>query len=189
MEIIRCKEEMKKRIEKELQREIKRFEAWGKVQRLKKKDGSDFSIFSKNFSNEKTRIKYFKDISCQPFIEVWFDSPSGYDSDDISLYVVLQPHSTYDEEWRKKAVKYSAYALPVYQLTIDECFNAIEKRQKQIEANIVKIQNELTSLDELYAEYEAAVQPLIEFAAKLEANNSCFNYDFKSKIKYDLTIW
>ena len=74
-----------------------RIEAWESVERLRKKDGSDFAILSKNFKNATLLNEYGSNK-----IRVYFHTDkNGYESDDIYLnanvYIGLEAAKTPDD--------------------------------------------------------------------------------------------
>lgn len=81
MERIYNKEDAKKRMQRSVNFYQIRIEAWENVERVTKKDGSDFAILSKNFKNCEFLTEYGSNK-----IRVHFHTnENGYEHDDIYL--------------------------------------------------------------------------------------------------------
>lgn len=81
MERIYTIEDAKAKMQKSVEYYACRIEAWQKVERLYKKDGSNFSVLSKNFSN----CSFTEEYGTKKLIVNFRDETGAYSRDDIYL--------------------------------------------------------------------------------------------------------
>ena len=135
MEKIYNVEDAKKRIEKRIAYYAERIEAWKKVERIRKKDGSDFANLAKNFTNCKIENSY----SWQELTVYFKSNVEGYTKDyiNISGNQYQEAADTADKiESRIKDIikKYEGYKTTA------------EKALTEIESDLVKLTPELETL-------------------------------------------
>lgn len=113
MDKIRTIEEAKTRLNERLNFYTARIEAWEKVERIHKKDGEDFAILSKSFTNCTFKTEYHSN-----YLYVYFRTDKeGYTHDFINLggnvYTNEEPADTADRvqaRIKDSIAKYEKYA-------------------------------------------------------------------------------
>lgn len=143
MERIANVTEAQRRLEERLNYYTARIEAWEKVERIHKKDGEDFAILSKNFTNCKLIEKYHN----QELTVYFRTDKEGYTTDYINLggnvYTHEEPADTADKIEKRIADK-----IAIYNGYIETTKRGLETIDEQIKA----ISPELETLKKAIAE-------------------------------------
>lgn len=131
--------ETKEKIEKEYRNNISTYEnaikAWRNVKRLGKKDGSDFVIISKNFSNANIKKEYpWQDYSSLTVHYCYGDG--GYTYDNILID---------DKD------------------TVNDVFQKINDRIQMYETSVKKAKSKLSNVERVFTEVDNTVKQLMTF--------------------------
>ncbi len=153
-----------------LAQNIAALNAWKKVKRLTKKDGTEFKFISKSFENAK--IDY--DFSGKPILKVYFhDDYNGYSNDEIRLY------DAYDAYSKTQKYPENTYIDRVHYLTPLEAMEIVSEKIKYYENIINEKKETLEKLETLYIEYTNKLKVLYN-----EALEKCGdNMQLKSSMK------
>ena len=140
-----------KNIVKELENRIDEhealLEAWQNVKRLHKKDGSDFSVLSKNFENAKVEDESYS-IYPAKIVKVWNCGKSGkYYNEEIKCTQIVR--------YSKREIEPSRIIKETlledrYDLTIDEIFEDIATRIEHHKNRIEELQNQIVMAEKYY---------------------------------------
>ena len=140
-----------KNIVKELENRIDEhealLEAWQNVKRLHKKDGSDFSVLSKNFENAKIEDEPYS-IYPVKIVKVWNCGKSGkYYNEEIKCTQIVR--------YSKREIEPSRIIKETlledrYDLTIDEIFEDIATRIEHHKNRIEELQNQIVMAEKYY---------------------------------------
>lgn len=153
-----------------LSQNIAALNAWKKVKRITKKDGTEFKYISKSFENAK--IGY--DFSGKPVLKICFhDDYNGYSNDEIWMYDSYNAYS--------KTQKYSknTYINGVHYLTPIEAMEVVNEKIKYYENIINEKKETLEKLEALYIEYTNKLKALYN-----DALDKCGgNMELKSSMK------
>lgn len=159
-----------KEIKEELNKEIKtnecKIKAWRSVKRLHKKDGSNFAIRSKNFSGCSVDSK----STAWPKLTIYYHDPSrGYNSEVICLYVFDD-----DKKSGRPLIKLNGYR-PYYELTIDEIFERITEKIKDLEQQNEELKKQLVLTETVFIEFVTAIDnALAELKEKVGDKSSLY---------------
>lgn len=171
-------------IKTELAKRIDRAEtlkaAWEKVGRLHKKDGTDFAIFSKNFTGCGIYDSKYSSHNAEKEIHVSGSSKySGYISDDIKNTEIVRYSKRKDSIDPDRIIKEN-WSEPYFYKTIDEIFEDIEGKIKYYAEYIAKLQRELEKVDDVFGKFKAAIDNALNtLSAETESSDlyySCTEY-------------
>ena len=138
-------------IEKTLQRKerelIALIIAYENVERKRKKDGADFKVFSKNFSNCKIiRDEYSLHTNNYKLIVYARTIFGELIEDEINLYKHVD--SMTDNEIKHEPEPKEQFLRQIYLFDVDETEQSIKDRIKVLEKNLDIVQNQLNNLDD-----------------------------------------
>lgn len=142
------------RVLEELQRDLAMdlFEKslWEKVEIVKKKDGTDFSVRAKSFKNAVWTVNSWQD-SAHPVIEVsGRDNKVGYQKFQISCYI--NSDDLRKDDPRQTELNYGTVFIPTYIYKPDEVKKLIQDRIKQLDARIQCLEKQIEVSQEIYNE-------------------------------------
>lgn len=141
-------------------------EAWRKVKRATKKDGSNFSAFSKNFTDCKiNNASYSMHGNDEKEINVYGYSPvCGYVSDSISLHESLSQYRKCEKAERKpENVKvYGGFCSDVYVFDVEDTEQAIKARIEWIENQITETKKSIETVSEKVKKADELINQLGE---------------------------
>lgn len=152
-------EEIYRKLKNDINKHNQLLNAWGKIEHLTKKDGTEFKNIKKSFSNCDICYDYIN----RPEMSISIKLNNGnYYSDYIFLY---DSYSYY---------KKNKYLI----LTIDEIIKAIEDKKESIKKQIQEKEKVLSVIENLYYEYtkkmKALYNDLLE-ECKKDSNRIAFN--------------
>lgn len=144
----------------------------GKIQALEKiefptkKDGSAFSVFSKNFTNcriendginaHNTKLTYF-----------YNDGVRTYNEDWINLYLFIDEMAK-DDPRREQANPHESLLRDTYSLTVEETRQAIQERIKHCQDNIAEYEVQKLKAQSQYNFIKNKVEELHKAIADLK---------------------
>lgn len=136
-----------KKLENRIDEHEALLEAWQNVKRLHKKDGSDFSVLSKNFENAKVEDEPYS-IYPVKIVKVWNCGKSGkYYNEEINCTQLVR--------YSKRKVESSRIIKETlledrYNLTVDEIFEDIATRIEHHKNRIEELQNQIVMAEKYY---------------------------------------
>ena len=137
-------------IKKELTRTLKEHEAllqaWNNVNRLYKKDGSSFSILSKNFENANIQDEPYS-IYPAKVVEVFICCEGKYYNEEIKCTQLVRYSQRKVDESR---IIHESCLEDRYNLTIDEIFEEIELKKEYHKKRIEELNKQLEMAESYY---------------------------------------
>ena len=132
-------EQIKKELQERIEEKEALLQAWENVERLTKKDGSDFSVLSKNFKNATVKEKEFS-LTPSKKIQVYAQTKSfKYVNDDIET-VELVKYSKIQPE-AERIIKEPCLEAYFF-LTVSELFDKIAERIETIKQQIISYERQ-----------------------------------------------
>lgn len=178
-----------KSIVKELENRIDEhealLEAWQNVKRLHKKDGSDFSVLSKNFENAKVEYESYS-IYPAKIVKVWNRGKFGkyYDEEINCTQLVRYSKREIDPS---RVIK-ETLLEDRYNLTVDEIFEDIATKIEYHKNRIEELQNQIVMAEKYYNLVQNKMQEVKAIldevcADKVDGNNLDLRYALESVVK------
>lgn len=137
-------------IKKELTRTLKEHEAllqaWNNVNRLYKKDGSSFSILSKNFENANIQDEPYS-IYPAKVVEVFICCEGKYYNEEIKCTQLVRYSKRKVDESR---IIHESFLEDRYNLTVDEIFEEIELKKEYHKKRIEELNKQLEMAESYY---------------------------------------
>ena len=163
--------EIKKNLEKYIAEHEAKAAWWKKVERLTKKDGSGFKVFSKNFKNARIYANYMQ----RNVIAVggWVNG-SGYIDDELDLWEYVDHTELNPEE--HTIIKESPWSREYFYLTVDEVFAKIEKRIQMHEKYVKEYKEQLEKTESVFKEFAEAIDKALATMAEKAGKNSSLYY-------------
>ena len=159
-------EDIKKEFKKRIDEQKTLLEAWEKVERVTKKDGSDFVALAKNFKNATVKNNEFV---LRP-------------SKQIQIYGITKNNKYVDDSIETtELVKYSkrpvdadrvlkeSYLEPWYEKTVDEIFEDIEAKKEILKKNIKNYEQEILVSEKYYMLIECHLESIHNILNELSA--------------------
>lgn len=145
-----------------------KIELWRKVERIKKKNGEDFSIFSKNFKNAKISPSV---ASIRPDLEIWVnDYVNGvYTSDYFEVMPCVKYYKGVVSEDR---IIKESYLEPYFKMTIEEIMQEIENRIKTYEEYINDLNRQIDNAEKIFNQFSTTIDNALTTLKKDAGNNS-----------------
>lgn len=120
-------------------------QAWNNVNRLHKKDGSSFSILSKNFENANIQDESYS-IYPAKVVKVFICYEGKYYNEEINCTQLVRYSQRKVDESR---IIHASYLEDRYNLTVDEIFEEIELKKEYHKKRIEELNKQL-EMAELY---------------------------------------
>ena len=136
-----------KELEKRIDEHKALLEAWQRVKRLYKKDGSSFSVLSKNFENAKIEDEPYS-LYPVKIVKVWNCGKSGkYYNEDIRCTQLVRYSK---REIDPSRVIKETLLEDRYNLTVDEIFEDIATKIEYHKNRIEELQNQIAMAEKYY---------------------------------------
>lgn len=139
-----------------------RVKAWKRVKRVSKKDGSDFSTFSKNFTGCKVLKSKYGLIPDELELNIFERSECGEWVDDFIRNV-----TTDIKGFDPSRVEKIPCIVPFVRLTPDEIMNEIEKKIERYEKRALELDQIIREAPAHYEAYKEAYNALYEVVSSL----------------------
>lgn len=167
MDIYYNTKDMKEKLAKELERIMAILTAWQKVTFPTKKDGTRFSVLSKNIEGAKLSLSDFAIQPGENVVTVYTHTPkNGYIHDYIYAYCMVKDFGATDPR-KEKTQNYQTkqtYLNQVYTYDIDDIKQAIKTRIEYLQGQAADLKKEIAAADKAYnqfkKDYENAVAKL-----------------------------
>lgn len=138
-------EDIKKELTSTLKEHEALLQAWNNVNRLYKKDGSSFSILSKNFENATIQDESYS-IYPAKVVKVFICCEGKYYNEEINCTQLVRYSQRKVDESR---IIHASYLEDRYNLTVDEIFEEIELKKEYHKKRIEELNKQL-EMAELY---------------------------------------
>ena len=145
-----------------------KIELWKRVERVKKKNGDDFSVFSKNFKNANITPSV---ASIRPAFEIWVgDYINGvYTRDYFDITPCVKNfHGVVSEDRIKK----ETLIEPYFYMTIEEIMQEIENTIKKYEEYIKDLNKQIENAGRIFEEFSTAIDSALTTLKADAGNNS-----------------
>ena len=148
-----------------------KIELWKRVERVKKKNGDDFSVFSKNFKNASITPSV---ASIRPDYEIRVSGniDGVYTNDYFEIYpCVKHYHGHVSEDRIIKESFLEAYFI----MTIEEIFEEIERHIKVYEEYINDLNKQIENAGRIFEEFSTTIDNALK-TLKTDAGNDSSLY-------------
>lgn len=140
-----------------MQRYIKEYEfkieMWEKVKRVSKKNGGDFTVFSKNFENAS--IEPALSVLRPDYEIVVYGRLNG---NSIKDYINICPCvKNYKKAVDPARVKSETLIEPYFNMTIEEVFEAIQEQIEKYRVYICDLKRQIDISEKVYTEFTNAI--------------------------------
>ena len=174
-------------IEKSLERKERELTAlitaYENIERKRKKDGADFKVFSKNFSNcNITKDEYSLYTNVYKLIVYTRTIFGEIVDDDINLYKHVDMMT--DNEIKHEPAPKEPYLKQIYLFDVDETEQAIKNRIVELEKNLDIVQNQLNNLDDDIEKLDELTKHI-----KKVVNDTTLGYIAREYIKNNSFQW
>lgn len=127
-------------------------QAWEKVKRLYKKDGSEFAIKQKNIDGASFGKYNPNEDWMHPYLTVYYYCGSRYEEESIPMYLYIDTMKKDDSRLENKdQIKEDSccWVRSTYLFNIDECFEAIQEHIKFLNSKIEDYEKQLAIVEEI----------------------------------------
>lgn len=171
-------EDIKKTLGKYIRENEKKIELWEHVQRVHKKDGSDFANFGKNFTGCKVEQKSYSDDK-DLVVSDW--APGfGYVQDGIGCRQLVKYSTLRPAEDRIQKI---AYLEPFFYITPDEAEVLIKERIEKLRSLNADYQYQLDQADEVFSRFKYAIDNALQDLKDRAGKNSVLYYEAREYMK------
>ena len=139
-------EDIKKELTSTLKEHEALLQAWNNVNRLYKKDGSSFSVLSKNFENATIQDESYN-IYPAKVIEVFICCEGKYYNEEIKCTQLVRYSQRKVDESR---IIHESFLEDRYNLTVDEIFEEIELKKEYHKKRIEELNKQLEMAESYY---------------------------------------
>ena len=154
---------------------IARLEAWKKFKLVYKKDGSHFSVFSKNFECASVGKYSIIEDSEHPYLTIHYNVNARYETEHIEIYFYLDELPETDE--RRKEYK-PQFVRQTVAMNFDEIENKVKSHIEFLENQIKSYDKQIEIAKSVYDTYMSKVTE-----AKNELLKNCGD---KNTLYYDV---
>ena len=143
---MRTLEDIKKELTSTLKEHEALLQAWNNVNRLYKKDGSSFSMLSKNFENATIQDESYS-IYPAKVVEVFICCEGKYYNEEIKCTQLVRYSQRKVDESR---IIHESFLEDRYNLTVDEIFEEIELKKEYHKKRIEELNKQLEMAESYY---------------------------------------
>lgn len=169
------KEEMRKQLERYIAETECKLELWRGVQRVTKKDGSNFKVLSKNFSGAEIVSKGYM-LHYSPVIKVskfYKDPLWAVVEDELDIYELVKYS---DLEPAADRIIRESFLEPYFFLTIDEIFEKIAAHILKLEKYLDGYRADLAAFDSVFDSFSAAIRAALADVKKADSGDNTLYY-------------
>lgn len=182
------KEEIRTKLEKYISEYQVKIELWQRVERITKKDGTDFQNFGKNFTNSRIETGLIHDRDIVVFDHKIINSRMEWIEDKISTDLNVEDYIKIFERQPEKDRIISETLIKDYlYLTPEESMQMIERQISIYQERITDYQKQLELLDNAYdiitAKTKELFDTLKEVTGDLGMYHNSLYYSLKEKIE------
>ena len=182
------KEEIRTKLEKYISEYQVKIELWQRVERITKKDGTDFQNFGKNFTNSRIETGLIHDRDIVVFDHKIINSRMEWIEDKISTDLNVEDYIKIFERQPEKDRIISETLIKDYlYLTPDETMQMIKRQIAIYQERITDYQKQLKLLDKAYdiitAKTKELFDTLKEVTGDLGMYHNSLYYSLKEKIE------
>ena len=156
--------DIKKKLEKEIDDATAFLNAWTAVTFPTKKDGKPFANMSKNINGAKYTLENYAMQPGEYRLTVYTHCPSsGYIHDTIDCYELVR-YLTDDDKIKKISnyMEKSPYLEQVYKYDIDDIKKAVADRIKYHEKRIQSLDEQLVRVEKAYNDFDTAYGEILD---------------------------
>lgn len=140
-------EDIKKEFNKRIEEQKTLLEAWEKVERATKKDGSNFVALAKNFKNATIKNNEYVLRPSKKIHVYGITKNNKYVDDSIETNELVKYAKRHIDADR---ILKESYLEPWYEKTVDEIFEDIEERKETLRKNIKNFEEEIKISEKYY---------------------------------------
>lgn len=193
MENIRNLQDIEKQLTNYMDDYKLELELWGKVELLKKKDGSSFANMNKSFNNCKYGCERWSDMM-HPCVFVYgTDHKHGWREFKLDAFLYLDDmKKAEDPRYTDQPLIVNSFVRNTYLLTDDEIFKRIKDRMRACESAIIKYDKMIRAAA---VEYDGVVEHIDNLKKAIKAAcdpfkegiyDSSLYYAFRELAKYQI---
>ena len=177
-------EDIKKELTSTLKEHEALLQAWNNVNRLYKKDGSSFSILSKNFENATIQDESYS-VYPAKVVKVFISHEGKYYNEEIKCTQLVRYSQRKVDESR---IIHESCLEDRYNLTVDEIFEDIATKIEYHKNRIEELQNQIVMAEKYYNLVQNKMQEVKAIldevcADKVDGNNLDLRYALESVVK------
>lgn len=173
-------EDIKKTLGKYIRENEKKIELWENVQRVHKKDGTDFANFGKNFTGCKVEQKNYSTYNDKELIVSDWAVGSGYIHDEIDIRQLVKYSTLRPAEDRIQKI---AYLEPFFYITPDEAEVLIKERIEKLRSLNAGYQYQLDQVDKVFSRFKYDIDNALQFLKDRAGKNSVLYYEAREYMK------
>lgn len=181
------KQEFKNRLFNYLEENKAELEAWQKVKRLYKKDGTEFKNKNANFEGACFGAYYPVETALHPYLTVnykykyidTYGTKTQYSSYSLQCYKDIRD-LTEEEKQTKPITKRGTYYYDAWIFNYDEIEEAIKNHIKDLEEQIKDLEEQIKNIDFVLSFIDNTVGQIHEFVNKNSDKLQNKKYKFKS---------
>lgn len=149
--------------------------AWEGVERLTKKDGSDFAILSKNYSGASvTPVSYSIREDLNLSVSGYYNGI--YISDDIELYPCVK---NYKKPVSEDRIIRRSFLEPYFKMNIEESFEAIQERIELYRGYIEELEKNIADAEKVFIDFTSAIDGALSELKTAAGNNSTLYFEVR----------
>lgn len=133
--------------------------AWEKVERCRKKDGSDFVALAKNFKNAGVYDSQYSMVPEKEIRVFGFSKFSGYVDDSVRNRELARYSK---REVSADRIKKESFLEPYFYLTVDEIFEEIAAKIAYYTRRVEILTAELKKADSVFPAFKAAIDSALD---------------------------
>ena len=182
------KEEIRTKLEKYISEYQVKIELWQRVERITKKDGTDFQNFGKNFTNSRIETGLIHDRDIVVFDHKIIGGRMEWIEDKISTDLNVEDYIKIFERQPEKDRIISETLIKDYlYLTPEESMQMIERQIAIYQERITDYQKQLKLLDNAYDVVMAKTKELFDILKEVTGDEGMYHnslyYSLKEKIE------
>lgn len=174
-------QEIKNTLEKYIAENEAKAELWRKVERITKKDGTDFKAFAKNFGNARIYANYMRRNVIA--VSGWVNG-HNYISDEIDLWEYVDSTKLNPEE--HEIIRESAWTREYFYLTVSEVFDKIAETIETLERRTEEYKKQLAQVDDVFTEFSNAINEALNTLAEKAGKYTSLYHECREYMK---TAW
>lgn len=173
-------EDIKKTLGKYIRENEKKIELWENVQRVHKKDGTDFANFGKNFTGCRVQQKSYSSYDDKEIIVSDWTPVFGCVQDGIGCRQLVKYSTIKPAEDRIQKI---AYLEPFFYITPDEAEILIKERIEELYTLNAHYINQLDQVDEIFTRFKYAIDNALQDLKDRAGKNSVLYYEAREYMK------
>ena len=151
---------------------ILKIELWKKVERVTKKDGTEFAVLSKNFKNARIVPAT---VSIRPAYEIQVnDFVSGrYISDYFDITPIVR---YYAGDVAPERIIKESFLEPYFNMNVEEIEKEIKRRIDKYTEYVKDYERQITEAERVFSKFSAAIETALKELKEEAGDNSSLYY-------------